>query len=438
LTDSGTGHENGDGTLISDSGKTFIGLSSFEMLAMFRRGLFYAYLTIYLRHYLGLSITATTLFATLPMAVNILSQNFIWGRISDHFQLRRTLIISGEVLAALGTVGVWYLHRLADAPVRAGMVIIGGLTMVELFWSMSNISWSALISDLYRQEDRGAVQGRLTSMGGVGRMAGIWMGGLLYDGLGSKFPGWGFYEGYLFFVAAGVMVISVAPLLFLPEGGAIEIKPITLSANRVTDDTPISADRTYLIFLAGMTLINFGRNSIAIVFPQYLSSAQGLALDSLTVGYILNTQSLAVIGLGWLVGWLCRRVGRERALLAGTLCAVVALVMLGLNTALPVIYLASFLRGIGDVVIMAAAYETASVFIPAAMRARRFAWFNATFFLSWGLPGTVIIGPLIDLLIASGWPEPGAYRLAFVVAAGMTFTGLVAQGMLLLGRRPKK
>jgi MFS family permease len=138
------------------------------------------------------------------------------------------------------------------------------------------------------------------------------------------------------------------------------------------------------------------------------------------------------------VGWLCRRAGRERALLAGTLCAVVALVMLGLNTALPVIYLASFLRGIGDVVIMAAAYETASVFIPAAMRARRFAWFNATFFLSWGLPGTVIIGPLIDLLIASGWPEPGAYRLAFVVAAGMTFTGLVAQGMLLLGRRPKK
>jgi hypothetical protein len=112
--------------------------------------------------------------------------------------------------------------------------------------------------------------------------------------------------------------------------------------------------------------------------------------------------------------------------------------MLGLNTALPVIYLASFLRGIGDVVIMAAAYETASVFIPAAMRARRFAWFNATFFLSWGLPGTVIIGPLIDLLIASGWPEPGAYRLAFIVAAGMTFAGLAVQGMLFFGRRAGK
>ena len=71
---------------------------------MFRRGLFYAYLTIYLRHYLGLSVTATTLFATLPMLVNVLSQTFIWGRVSDRFQLRRSLMITGEVSAAVGTV----------------------------------------------------------------------------------------------------------------------------------------------------------------------------------------------------------------------------------------------------------------------------------------------------------------------------------------------
>ncbi len=403
---------------------------------MFRRGLFYAYLTIYLRHYLGLSVTTTTLFATLPMAVNILSQNLIWGRISDYFQLRRTLIMAGEVLAALGTVGVWYLHRLAPARAAAGMVIICGLTIVELFWSMSNISWSALISDLYREDDRGAIQGRLTSMGGVGRMAGIWMGGLLYDGLGEQFPGWGFQMGYLFFIAAGVMLISVVPLFFLPEGGALEVGTGSPLENSTSDHTPVPALRRYLIFLAGMTLINFGRNSIAIVFPQYLSSAHGLALDSRVMGYILNTQSISVVCLGWLVGWLCRHMGRERALLSGTLSAVIALVMLSLNTSLPNIYLASFLRGIGDAVIMAAAYETASIFIPASMRARRFAWFNATFFLSWGLPGTVIIGPLIDFLISSGMAEPVAYRLSFATAAGMTFTGLAVQGLLFLGKRP--
>ena len=44
-------------------------------------------------------------------------------------------------------------------------------------------------------------QGWLASLGGVGRMIGVWIGGLLYDGLGLKAEGWGFFEGPLFFVA---------------------------------------------------------------------------------------------------------------------------------------------------------------------------------------------------------------------------------------------
>jgi hypothetical protein len=34
-------------------------------------------------------------------------------------------------------------------------------------------------------------------------MIGVWIGGLLYDGFGLKAAGWGFFEGPLFFVAAG-------------------------------------------------------------------------------------------------------------------------------------------------------------------------------------------------------------------------------------------
>ncbi|MEZ4605125.1 MAG: hypothetical protein R2861_17475, partial [Desulfobacterales bacterium] len=71
------------------SAKVFWGISSFQALAMFRRGLFYAFLSIYLRYFLGLSVTETTLFATLPMVFNILAQTFVWGRLSDRRQLRR-------------------------------------------------------------------------------------------------------------------------------------------------------------------------------------------------------------------------------------------------------------------------------------------------------------------------------------------------------------
>jgi len=424
--------------LSADAAKKFIGLSSFEILAMFRRGLFYAYLTIYLRHYLGLSVTATTLFATLPMLVNVLSQTFIWGRVSDRFQLRRSLIVIGEVLAASGTVAVWYLHRLSDNPRLSGYIIIFGLTIVEVFWSMSNISWSALISDLYAKEERAGVQGRLTSMGGMGRIMGIWVGGFLYEGLDRHMAGWGFYNGDLFFVAAGVMLVSTLPLYLLPEGG---VRTAAAPPSPGMPSEPGEATdnyRIFVVFLIGMLLINFGRNSIAIIFPQYLASQSGLALDGRMLGFVLNTQSAAIVLIGWIVGWLCRKIGTTVTLLAASASAGIAMVVLAACTRLPLIYLGSFLRGVADAAILGSAYELASVFIPPLQRARRFAWFNATFFLSWGLPGTLVVGPLVDFLISREYAESYAYRVSFAFAAGLVFTGLAVQCVLICLVRHRK
>ena len=414
----------------------FLGLSSFEMMAMFRRGMFYAYLSIYLRHFLGLSVTETTLFASLPMVVNVLAQSFVWGKISDRLQLRRTLIIVGELLAAAATVFIWYLHRRFMVPAAAGYTIIMGLTVIEIFWSMSNVSWSALVSDIYAEHERSRVQGGLSSMGGLGRIAGIWIGGLLYDGMGLAYAGWGFFEGPLFFVAAGVMFISTVPLFFLPEGG-IGLNPPTAQndAHPVAEHASL---KIYIFFLVGMTLIHFGRNSIAIIFSQYLSLDSGLALDSRTLSYVINTQSAAIFLLGWGAGWICRRLGNQTALLAATAVNIAALLILYYTAALPLIYVSSFLRGVADAVIMAAAYTIASVLIPPHMRGRLFAWFNGTLFLSFGMAGTLIAGPVVDALIAAGYVHSRAYQVSFAVAAGLTMIGLCIQAGLLffLKKRP--
>jgi len=407
----------------------FVGLASFEMLAMFRRGLFYAFLSIYLRHHLGLSVTETTLFATLPMVVNVLAQTFVWGKVSDRLQLRRTLIIVGEMLAAFSTVLIWYIHRQFVDPAVAGYTIILGLTVVEIFWSMSNISWSALVSDIYDEQQRSRIQGRLTSMGGIGRIAGIWIGGLLYDGMGLKMSGWGFFEGPLFFVAAGVMLISTLPLFFLPEGGIGLNPPPPHTGTHQHDGN--GSERVYLIFLAGMAFINFGRNSIAIIFSQYLTLDTGLALNSLTISYIFNTQSAAIVVFGWVAGWICLRLGNTVALIAGTAAAIAGLTLLAVTTALPMIYFGCFLRGVGDAVIMAAAYTYASILIPPQKRGRLFAWFNGTYFLSFGLAGTLIAGPIVDGMIAAGHPQTYAYQTSFAAAAGLTTVGLFIQAALL-------
>ncbi len=186
---------------------------------MFRRGLFYTCLSIYLRYFLGMSVTETTLFATIPMVLNVIFQTFVWGAISDRTQKRRTLIITGEILAAAGTVLVWWIHILPENHKNTGWILIIGLGFIEIFWSMSNVGWSALISDLYPAKTRTSVQGNLASLEGVGRIIGVWIGGLLYDGLTLKYPGWGFESGVLFFCASGAMAISAIPMFFLPEGG---------------------------------------------------------------------------------------------------------------------------------------------------------------------------------------------------------------------------
>jgi len=409
------------------SSSVFFGISSFQMLAMFRRGLFYSYLSIYLRHFLGLSVTETTLFATFPMVINIIFQTFVWGAFSDKYQLRRTLIICGEILAGFGTVLVWYSHTLTTNLILAGYVIIMGLSIVEIFWSMSNVGWSALISDIYPQEDRNTIQGRLASVGGIGRMAGVWIGGLLYDGLSLRYEGWGFYQGALFFVAAGAMFISIVPMLWVPEGG---IKKELKTASTPEIGLSESSGKVFWIFIAAMVFINFGRNSIAVIQSQYLVLDSGFAVSSKVLSYIVNTQSAAMILTGLIAGWIGRKIGNGNSLLLGTAMAIGSLVLLAVTGDLGVIYISNFLRGCSEVIVLASSYAFASVLIPPERRAKLFGIFNATYFLSWGIAGTFIAGPITDILMVYGASEVFSYQMAFVAAAVMALIGFIIQVFL--------
>ncbi len=387
---------------------------------MFRRGLFYAFLSIYLRYFLHLSVTETTLFATLPMIANITAQMFIWGPISDRFQVRRRLIVTGEILAGFGTLIVWYAHRISPTPAAAGFAIILGLTVVEVFWSMSNVGWSALIADLYPEQRRTDIQGKLASIGGLGRIGGVWIGGLLYDGLGFRYAGWGFHQGALFFVATAAMFVSVIPMRWVPEGG---VRHVRQGGDPDPVNAPAHNSAIFAVFLTAMVFINFGRNSIAIILPQYLVLKDGFAVSSAVLSYIVNTQSVAMILSGFVAGRIGRRIGDGNALLLGALLAIIALLILTLTDHLSLVYLAGFLRGVSDVILMAASYTYAATLMPSEKRARLFGVFNATFFLSWGVAGTLVAGPITDSLLAAGAGEGVAYRTAFLAAAGITVLG---------------
>ncbi len=407
----------------------FFGLSSFQILAMFRRGLFYTYLSIYLREFLGLSVTETTLFASLPMIVNSSCQLFLWGIISDKYQLRRTLVVIGEISAGFSTLFVFFAHRMVSNPLVAGWVIILGLSGVEFFWSMSNTGWSSLISDLYKYETRQKIQGQLSSIGGVGRIIGILIGGALYDGLTTLYPGWGFYDGSLFYIAAFVMFISTIPMFFIPEGGIKEETEKESLETSLAEElsVPRKEKTTYifLIFLIAMVFINFGRNSLAVIFSQYMVLESGFDMGSGELSILLNFQSVGIIVVGLFVGKLGAKIGDGNSTLLGSWIGILSLLMITFSTSLPLLYLASTLRGVGDVIVTAASYAFVSELIPAEQRAKGFSIFNTTFFLSWGLAGTFLTGPIIDTQIYSGVAEVIAYRYAFFAATLVLLIGVI-------------
>ena len=401
--------------------KIFVGISSFQILAMFRRGLFYTYLAIYIRHFLGLSVTMTSLFATLPMLLNVLAQRYLWGTISDKYQKRRTLIIWGEVLGGIGTILLWFAHRIPDDRIHAGWVLIIGLTLIEVFWSMSNIGWSALISDVYAHEERGKVMGKLEGVGGVGRIAGVLAGGFLYDGLGRTFPGWGFHGGSLFIISGVVMFLSVFPMLMVPEGG---IK----HGQKESEEHGLAGVfhlRGFVLFITAMSLINFGRNSVAITISQYLTLENGFNLSSATLGHLVNIRSVAIIITGFITGRLLNRSGAGNLLVFGSCIAAASLFMLGTSDSMAIVALSNLVMGFSEVLIMASSYQLAAALIPAEKRGELFSIFNATFFLSWGVASTLITGPLTDLLIAAGRTQVFAYRASFNAAALITLGGVV-------------
>lgn len=408
------------------SHKIFFGLSSFQVLAMFRRGLFYSYLSIYLRYFLNMSVTETTLFATLPMILNVFFQTFIWGVLSDKYQLRRTLVIAGELTAGIGTIIVFFLHRAAALEI-AGWVIIIGLSLVEIFWSASNVGWSALISDIYPSQERSSIQGKLSSVGGLGRVFGVWIGGLLYDGLELQYAGWGFYEGSLFFIAASVMLISVVPMFFTPEGGIKRDMSGNSDSSKIISsiDKNNSTNHVMIIFLIAMVFINFGRNSIATIFSQFMFLESGFGVSSEALSYIVNVQSIGIIITGIFVGKMGKKIGNDRLLLGGTGVAIIGLILIPLANELLVIYVANFLRGCSEVIINASAYAFVSIMISPEKRAKYFGIFNATFFLSWGTAGTLMAGPLADFLIIIGFTEVFAYQMTFIVGAITTFIGFI-------------
>ncbi len=384
----------------------------------------YSFLSIYLRS-LGLSTTEVTLMATVGMIANALTQSFLWGNLLDKYRKPTEFVVIGEMLAGIGhfLMVFGYMFFLGmNQLIVAGYVIIFCLGGIEVFWSMSNVGWSALISELTVIDERKRIMGQLSIIGGFGGIGGALVGGILFD------DGFGFSSGIIFNLAAVVMIFSSIIVYFSIRLKREEIPQwdgkTEPSKHPSLSEIPSTLRAGYLIFILALVFINFGRNSIAIITSLFLADPTGFNATGEEIGLYSNVGNIAAMLAGLAIGSIVAKSDDNKVMMVGIVLSIVGISWLIITPSFILALLASFLIGSSQVVIQSSSYSIVAQMAPEEYRGRLFAYYNATFFLSWGIAATLIAGPVADLLIAVGQSNADAYRGSFVAALVLIAVGI--------------
>ncbi|MFB0551538.1 MAG: MFS transporter, partial [Nitrososphaeria archaeon] len=304
-------------------------LSVFQFLTFLRRGVFYSFMYIYLFSLIG-NVTSTAALGTLNMMASTVGQNLLWGRISDRYRIRAKLVVLGEFIAGFFYVAVFLIHRsLIDAGTNyaAGLSIVFGLSVLEFFWSMSDVGWAALLTDITTQRTRGSLVGALNFVGSIGRMTGIILAGFLYEG------GLGFRQGNIFYVVT-VMLFTGGTLMSFTSRF---IKPnfsATFLQENIHEETKSAYDQdsnseVYRWFLVSLIVVVLGVTCVSQVFLLFLQLPDGLSASDEAVSLVLTAWTIGGMLASLVAGKLSDRLGRVKLILCGLIFSAITPLLYG-------------------------------------------------------------------------------------------------------------
>jgi MFS family permease len=367
---------------------------------------------------------------TFTMVTSTLGQNFLWGRIADRHKLRTQLIVVGEITAGIAYILVFLLQKsLIDAGegALAGIAIIGGLSILEFFWSMSDVGWAALVADITTVEIRGAFIGTINFISSLGRMTGVLFSGFLYVG------GLGFRQGTIFYIVTAMLFIGAAIMYMASR--SLKSKINLLDKNERKENTLASEaqastsshsnnTRAFTWFLVALTIIVLGQTATNQVFLLFLKLPQGLNATDEQVSLVVSAFTLGGMAASILVGRLSDKIGRYKVILTGLVLATGTLLSYGIMPNIGLMALAYGVNGISLMTLQTASFALASDIIPQTKRGRLLSRYNAVMALSWGPAGLLIGGPLADIQTGTlHIPKQAAYINAFLTAAVLVVVG---------------
>jgi len=417
--------------------KTFFNLSVFEFLTFLRRGVFYTFMINYLFTLVN-SVTSTAALGTLNMIASSLGQNLLWGRICDKRKIRTKLIVAGETIAAFAYVIVFLLHTALiniGTPYLAGLAIIFGLSILEFFWSMSDVGWAALLTDVTTTSNRGRIIGAMNFIASLGRMVGILFAGFLYVG------GEGFRNGTIFYIVTALLLAGAALMAFTSR----TIKPkqatrqqMTAKETRPQETKPDTQNqKTYSLFLLSLILVVLGAACVNQVFLLFIKLPEGLNFSDSQMSLVLSAWTVGGMIASLAGGRLSDRFGRIKILLVGLGFAIITPLLYPLASNVPLMALVYGLNGVSFWTIQTVGLVFAGDLIPKDRRGRLLSRFNTVIALSWGPAGFLIGGPLADLQVNLYGRSPhAAYVNVFYVSSIIVLVGTIL--FILRVARPKR
>jgi MFS family permease len=401
----------------------YFNLSLFQFLSFVRRGVFYTFMINYLFSLMG-TVTYTALLGTLNMIGSSLGQNLLWGRIADRYKLRAKLIVAGESIAALSYFIVFQVYKSrisVQSPFTAGLSLIVGLSVLEFFWSMSDVGWAALLADVTTQKTRGRLVGALNFIASIGRTVGITFSGILYAG------GLGFSQGTIFYIVMAMLCTS-ATLMFvtLKTAKTPQIKAEEQPKNKTKPQYGKPNNQVYKWFLISIAVVVIGATCVNQVFLLFLKLGTGLNATDVDESLILNAWTIGGALTCLICGWLADRMGRVKVLLVGFIIACATPALYGSASNITLIALVYGFNGVAFWSLQTVGFAFAGDIIPEHQRGRMFSLYNAVMALSWGPAGLLIGGPLSDLQTERLGISPyNAYLNAFYVSAIIVAAGTI-------------
>jgi len=403
----------------------FANLSVFQFLTFLRRGVFYSFMINYL-FTLMQTVTSTAFLGTLDMIASALGQNLLWGRICDRVKVKAKLIIAGETIAAFSYIIVFFIHKSlieAGSGFTAGLAIIIGLSILEFFWSMSDVGWAALLTDITTVETRGRVIGTLNFIASLGRMVGILFAGSLYDN------GEGFRNGTIFYIVTVLLFIGTLIMLLLSRHAKWRsTTPCEVTSEVKETDRRSSKEneKAYKWFLASLVIIVLGAASINQIILLFIKLPAGLNTSDYEMSLILSAWTVGGMIASLVSGRLTDKIGRSKVMFLGLGLAIMTPLLYGAASNYAGLALIYGINGVSFWTIQTVGFVLAGDIIPKSRRGRLLSRYNTVMALSWGPAGILIGGPLADLQVKSlGLSPHAAYINAFYASALMVAGGAI-------------